>query len=131
MGLFRMSTPAGVTAPSAAAPVPDANRSDSRAPFAVCAATLLVLMNYTAPAAVLPQTARSLGAGLTTQTWLINAITLGLAATLLVAGSLGDDFGRRRIFRAGLALLIAAVHHGDPRVGGPSGTRDRRAHRGG
>ncbi|SCG70133.1 MFS transporter [Micromonospora inositola] len=103
-----MSTPAGVTAPSAA-PVPDATRSGSRALFAVCAATLLVLMNYTAPVAVLPQTARSLGAGLTTQTWLINAITLGLAATLLVAGSLGDDFGRRRIFRAGLALLAVST----------------------
>ncbi|SCL21096.1 Major Facilitator Superfamily protein [Micromonospora pallida] len=103
-----MSTPAGVTAPSAA-PVADTNRSGSRALFAVCAATLLVLMNYTAPVAVLPQTARSLGAGLTTQTWLINAINLGLAATLLVAGSLGDDFGRRRIFRVGLALLAAST----------------------
>ncbi|RKN15764.1 MFS transporter [Micromonospora musae] len=103
-----MSTTAGVTAPSAAAP-PDASRSDSRTLFAVCAATLLVLMNYTAPVAVLPQTARGLGAGLTTQTWLINAITLGLAATLLVAGSLGDDFGRRRIFRAGLVLLAVGT----------------------
>ncbi|MFD0785366.1 MFS transporter, partial [Micromonospora azadirachtae] len=100
-----MSTSAGVTAPAAATSPPGASRSDARALFAVCAATLLVLMNYTAPVAVLPQTARSLGASLTTQTWLINAITLGLAATLLVAGSLGDDFGRRRIFRAGLALL--------------------------
>ncbi|WP_406108856.1 MFS transporter [Micromonospora globbae] len=104
-----MSTSAGVTAPTAVAPDPDAARSGSRALFAVCAATLLVLVNYTAPVAVLPQTARSLGAGLTTQTWLINAITLGLAATLLVAGSLGDDFGRRRIFRAGLALLAVST----------------------
>ncbi|MGR6319888.1 MFS transporter [Micromonospora soli] len=103
-----MSTPAGVTAPSVA-PVPDATRSGSRALFAVCAATLLVLMNFSAPVAVLPQTARSLGAGLTAQTWLINAITLGLAAALLVAGSLGDDFGRRRIFRAGLALLAVSI----------------------
>ncbi|MEH0935817.1 MFS transporter [Micromonospora psammae] len=104
-----MSKSAGVTPPSADAPVPEATRSGSRALFAVCAATLLVLMNYTAPLAVLPQTARSLGAGLTTQTWLINAITLGLAATLLVAGSLGDDFGRRRIFRVGLTLLAAGT----------------------
>jgi len=66
-------------------------------------------MNYTAPIAVLPQTARSLGAGLTTQTWLINAITLGLAAALLVAGSLGDDFGRRRVFRIGLVLLAVSA----------------------
>ncbi|MET7752914.1 MFS transporter [Micromonospora sp. NPDC005367] len=104
-----MSTSAGVTAPAAATSPPGASRSDARALFAVCAATLLVLMNYTAPVAVLPQTARSLGAGLTTQTWLINAITLGLAATLLVAGSLGDDFGRRRIFRAGLVLLAVGT----------------------
>ncbi|MFC0506915.1 MFS transporter [Micromonospora costi] len=104
-----MSTTADASAPSAVAPPSEAPRSDARALFAVCAATLLVLMNYTAPVAVLPQTARSLGAGLTTQTWLINAITLGLAATLLVAGSLGDDFGRRRIFRSGLALLAVST----------------------
>ncbi|GAA4473832.1 MFS transporter [Phytohabitans houttuyneae] len=91
------------------APPRDETRSGSRALFVVCAATLLVLMNYTAPVAVLPETARSLGAGLTTQTWLINAITLGLAATLLVAGSLGDDFGRRRVFRIGLALLAVST----------------------
>jgi len=87
---------------------PPETRTGSRALFAVCAATLLVLLSYTAPVAVLPETARSLGAGLTAQIWLINAITLGLAATLLVAGSLGDDFGRRRVFRIGLALLAVS-----------------------
>jgi MFS family permease len=71
----------------------------------VCAATLLVLMNYTAPMTVLPQTAAGLGAGLTAQTWLLNAITLGLAAFLLIAGSVADDYGRRRTFLAGIALL--------------------------
>jgi len=101
-----MSTTA---APPASALARDETRARSGALFVVCAATLLVLMNYTAPVAVLPETARSLGAGLTTQVWLINAITLGLAATLLVAGSLGDDFGRRRVFRIGLALLAVST----------------------
>jgi MFS family permease len=101
-----MSTTA---APPASALARDETRAGSGALFVVCAATLLVLMNYTAPVAVLPETARSLGAGLTTQVWLINAITLGLAATLLVAGSLGDDFGRRRVFRIGLALLAVST----------------------
>ncbi|GAA4177244.1 MFS transporter [Phytohabitans flavus] len=101
-----MSTTAAPPAPAVSR---DEARTASRALFVVCAATLLVLLNYTAPVAVLPQTAASLGAGLTTQTWLINAITLGLAATLLVAGSLGDDFGRRRVFWVGLALLAVST----------------------
>ena len=73
-----------------------------------CAATLLVLMNYTAPMTVLPQMAAGVGADLTGQTWILNGISLGLAALLLVAGSLADDYGRRRLFVVGAGLLAAA-----------------------
>ena len=73
-----------------------------------CLATLLVLMNYTAPMTVLPQMAAGVSADLTGQTWILNGISLGLAALLLVAGSLADDYGRRRVFVAGAGLLAAA-----------------------
>ncbi|MFJ7078097.1 MFS transporter [Streptomyces sp. NPDC098781] len=69
------------------------------------AATVVALMTYTAPIATLPQTAAALHTPLSTQAWLLNGTPLGLAALLLVAGSLADDYGRRRIFIAGTFAL--------------------------
>jgi MFS family permease len=74
----------------------------------VGAATLLSLMNYTAPMAALRTISHGLGAGPQGQTWILSAIGLGLAALLLVAGSLADDFGRRRMFAVGAGLLAAS-----------------------
>ncbi|MFI9806021.1 MFS transporter [Streptomyces sp. NPDC052301] len=69
------------------------------------AATAVTLMTYTAPAVTLPQTAASLHTAVSAQAWLLNGTPLGLAALLLVAGSLADDYGRRRIFLAGTLAL--------------------------
>lgn len=77
----------------------------------VSVATLVALADYTAPAVVLPTLAADLHASLTAQIWLLNGITVGLAVLLLTAGSLADDYGRRRVFVGGvigLALSIAA-----------------------
>jgi MFS family permease len=72
------------------------------------AATLLALMNYTAPMAALTDTARGLHAGGTARIWLMSAISLGLAAALLAVGSLADDHGRRRVFLLGAWTLAAS-----------------------
>ncbi|REF01175.1 MFS transporter [Thermomonospora umbrina] len=72
------------------------------------AATLLALMNYCAPMTTLTATAAGLGAGSAAQVWMLSGISLGLGATLLVAGGLADDRGRRRVFAAGAVLLSAA-----------------------
>ncbi|TMR07488.1 MFS transporter [Actinomadura soli] len=72
------------------------------------AATLLALMNYTAPMAVLADTARGLHAGATAQIWLMSSISLGLAAALLAVGSLADDHGRKRVFLIGAGVLAAS-----------------------
>ncbi|TDC90046.1 MFS transporter [Actinomadura sp. 7K507] len=72
------------------------------------AATLLALMNYTAPMAALTDTARGLHADATAQIWLMSSISLGLAAALLAVGSLADDHGRRRVFLIGAATLAAS-----------------------
>lgn len=71
-------------------------------------APLLVLMNYATPLIMVPQTAAHLGAGASGQVWIMSSISLGLAALLLVAGGLADDYGRRRVFVIGAALLAAA-----------------------
>lgn len=40
--------------------------------------------------------------------WVVNAYALFLSALILVGGSLGDHWGRKRVFMAGIALFIAA-----------------------
>jgi predicted MFS family arabinose efflux permease len=62
-------------------------------------------MTYTAPMVTLPDIAAALHTPLSAQAWLLNGTPLGLAALLLVAGSLADDYGRRRIFLAGTFAL--------------------------
>ncbi|MFB8773869.1 MFS transporter [Streptomyces broussonetiae] len=69
------------------------------------AATAVTLMTYTTPLVTLPDTAAALHTPLSAQAWLINGTPLGLAALLLVAGSLADDYGRRRIFLLGTLTL--------------------------
>ncbi|GGL71390.1 MFS transporter [Streptomyces fumigatiscleroticus] len=74
------------------------------------AGTAVALMTYTAPMVTLPGTAADLHTPLSAQAWLLNGTPLGLAALLLVAGTLADDYGRRRIFVSGtLALGITTV----------------------
>ncbi|MEU9244050.1 MFS transporter [Streptomyces sp. NPDC048385] len=69
------------------------------------AATAVALMTYTAPVVTLPDTVAALHTPLSAQAWLLNGTPLGLAALLLVAGSLADDYGRRRVFVAGTLAL--------------------------
>lgn len=56
----------------------------------------------------LPAIGRDLDADLASLQWTINAYTLALAAFLLLGGSLGDHFGRRRVFCVGAIWFAAA-----------------------
>lgn len=49
-----------------------------------------------------------LGAELSELQWVVNAYMLTLAALILIGGSLGDRFGRRRVFMAGVAWFALA-----------------------
>ncbi len=51
----------------------------------------------------LPAIRASLHGGLSTQQWIVDAYLLTLGSLLLVGGSLGDLYGRRRVFAAGVA----------------------------
>ncbi|MCZ8256425.1 MAG: MFS transporter [Polaromonas sp.] len=46
--------------------------------------------------------------GLAAMQWVINAYLLALGSLVLVGGSLGDRFGRRKIFILGIAIFTAA-----------------------
>ncbi|MCX4726378.1 MFS transporter [Streptomyces sp. NBC_01306] len=99
------AAPATQTAPAAG------RAAGSGATLAVTSAvTAVALMNYTAPMLTIPGLTASFSTPVGAQAWLINGTPLGLAALLLVAGSLADDYGRRRLFLIGtfgLALTIA------------------------
>src|SRR4051794_38185250 len=56
----------------------------------------------------LPSIRADLGASLQGLEWTVNAYTLSFAVLLLPAAALGDRFGRRRMFVAGLALFTGA-----------------------
>ena len=56
----------------------------------------------------LPAIQRDLHASLVDAQWVVESYALFLAALLLVGGSLGDHFGRRRVFMIGVALFVAA-----------------------
>jgi EmrB/QacA subfamily drug resistance transporter len=56
----------------------------------------------------LPALANGLHADPSILSWAINAYLLPLGALILLGGSLGDHFGRRRLFLIGLVLFAAA-----------------------
>jgi EmrB/QacA subfamily drug resistance transporter len=65
----------------------------------------VVFLDATIVNVALPALGDDLGTGLADQQWVVEAYLLALVSLLLVGGSLGDQFGRRRIFILGLALF--------------------------
>src|SRR5689334_19090325 len=57
---------------------------------------------------VLPALQANLHASIADVQWVVEAYALFLAALLLIGGSLGDLYGRRRVFLAGVVLFSAA-----------------------
>lgn len=62
----------------------------------------IVMVDGSAVTVALPQIRDELGGGLAGQQWTSNAYLLTLGSLLMVAGSLGDVFGQRRIFLLGV-----------------------------
>ena len=56
----------------------------------------------------LPVISRDLGASIEELQWVINAYTLSFATFMLLAVGLGDRFGRRTVFLAGIAVFTLA-----------------------
>jgi EmrB/QacA subfamily drug resistance transporter len=72
------------------------------------AANLMVALDALVVATALTEIGRELGASIEALEWTVNAYALTFAAFLLTAAALGDRFGRRRLFAAGLVLFVAA-----------------------
>ena len=70
--------------------------------------TGLAFVDGTVVNVALPRIGDSLDAELSGLQWTINAYTLTLASLILLGGSLGDRFGRRRIFLVGTVWFAIA-----------------------
>lgn len=68
----------------------------------------VAFLDSTAVNVALPTIGRELGATLSGLQWSVDAYLLSLSALLLVGGSLGDAYGRRRIFLIGLLWFTLA-----------------------
>jgi len=68
----------------------------------------MVFLDGTAVNVALPSIGRDLGATLSGLQWTITGYTLALAALILLGGSLGDRYGRRRVFMVGVGWFAAA-----------------------
>jgi EmrB/QacA subfamily drug resistance transporter len=68
----------------------------------------VVFLDSTVVNVALPALSEDLDAGLAGQQWVVEGYMLTLVALILVGGSLGDQFGRRRMFIMGLVGFAAA-----------------------
>jgi EmrB/QacA subfamily drug resistance transporter len=76
--------------------------------LAVCVATFMLLIDVTIVNVALPDIQADLDASFSSLQWVVDAYALTLASFLLVAGSIGDRIGRRRVFSFGFALFVVA-----------------------
>jgi EmrB/QacA subfamily drug resistance transporter len=70
-------------------------------------ASLMVALDTLVVSTALTTIRQDLGASIEQLEWTVNSYNLSLAVLLLPAAALGDRFGRRRMFAAGLALFVA------------------------
>ncbi|HEV7651736.1 MAG TPA: MFS transporter [Actinophytocola sp.] len=74
---------------------------------AVFLGTFMSLLDVSVVNVALPAMRHDLHAGFSTVQWVVDSYTLCLSALILSGGTLGDRYGRRRLFLAGLAVFTA------------------------
>ena len=79
-----------------------------RVQFATCLGFFVVLMDVSVVNVALQALRVSLHADVTALQWVINAYALVFAALLLMAGTLGDRLGAKRVFMLGYAVFSLA-----------------------
>jgi MFS family permease len=71
-------------------------------------ASLMVALDILVVTTALSTIRLDLGASVEALEWTVNAYNLSLAVLLMTGAAVGDRFGRRRMFAAGLAVFAAA-----------------------
>jgi len=75
---------------------------------AMCFALFMIMLDNTVVNVALPSIQRGLHASTASLEWTVNAYTLAFAVLLVTGGRLGDLFGRRRIFLAGVVIFAGS-----------------------
>src|SRR5438067_4879183 len=81
------------------------NRTRWLALYVLCLATLMIVLDVTIVNVALPSIRTDLGFSETSLAWVVNAYLLTYGGCLLLGGRLGDLFGQRRLFIAGITLF--------------------------
>ena len=74
----------------------------------VCLAQLMIVLDTTIVNVALPSIQRDLHFSQGNLTWVVNAFLITFGSFLLLAGRLGDLFGRKSVFLSGVAVFTAA-----------------------
>ena len=92
--------------PRDAAGAPELSRRRRLLVLATCCASItVVVMDISIVNVALPAIRRDLSASVSGLQWTVDAYTLVLAGFLVLAGSIADRIGRRRVFQIGLATF--------------------------
>ncbi|WP_409184368.1 MFS transporter [Amycolatopsis sp. VS8301801F10] len=75
---------------------------------AVFLGSFMALLDASVVSVALPTVQRDLHAEFTDLQWIVDGYTVGLAALMLTGGTLGDRYGRKRIYLGGLAVFTLA-----------------------
>src|ERR671936_2868959 len=76
--------------------------------YLLCLASLMIVLDVTIVNVALPSIKEDLGFSETSVAWVVNGYLLTYGGFLLLGGRLGDIFGHRRLFLAGITLFTAA-----------------------
>ncbi len=109
--------PAAVTQTPASQPETALRMKSARGRWVVAATVLgsgIAALDATVVGIALPAIGRNFHTGVTSVQWVVDAYTLTLAGLLLLGGTLGDSYGRRKMFMIGttwfaLASLLCGV----------------------
>jgi MFS transporter, DHA2 family, methylenomycin A resistance protein len=74
---------------------------------AMCAGQAMILLDNTIVNVALPSIQTGLGVTPGNLEWVVNAYVLAFAALILVGGTLGDRYGRKRVYVAGIVVFTA------------------------
>ncbi len=81
--------------------------SRSRVLFTLCLAVLIAQLDTSVVNLAMRRIGTDLGAGVSTLQWVMDAYNLAYASLLLTGGTLGDLYGRRRLFVLGILAFAA------------------------
>ncbi len=76
--------------------------------LAMCFALFMAMLDNTVVNVALPKIQESLGSGVSGLQWIVDAYVLMFASLLLTGGTLGDIYGRKRLFLGGLTVFTVA-----------------------